>query len=90
MSITIASGNKLDEQEFDMLAGTVLCEKMMKNRLVLYHGCADPLSDAIDDFVESNVRGLWYKRNAYRSVVYYFEQPTEHAYVANMVLSMIK
>lgn len=92
--IELGLSNKLDMHDFEMLQGTELLSKMMKNRLVIYFDVSTPNEtvNAVEDFIESNVKALWYKRTGptSRYVVYYFEQSSERQYVAGMIQQMIK
>jgi hypothetical protein len=92
--VQLGFSNKLDLHDFEILQGTDLLAKMMKNRLVVYFDVSTPNAtvDAVEEFIELNTKALWYKRTGptSRYVVYYFEQVSEHQYVASMIQQMIK
>lgn len=90
--IEIGIANRLDEHDFNLLCNTDSGAKMIKNRMVLYYDISSPNAtiNAIEDFIEANVKGFWYKRAGFKSMVYYFEQKSEYSYVLGMLYNMVK
>lgn len=89
--VSMGMANKLDHEDFASLKGTDFFTRLIRNRLVLNYDVATPnvTVNAIEDFIEKNTKGMWYSRVSPNSVIFYFEQDAERAYVASMIIRMI-